>query len=102
MLNSICMSYLYVVFDLQVGSFFIASSPELKAPVTFSDGLAAGCLLSVPSTVRPSVCPFVRPSLCPSFRHSVRLSICKLFIISSSSPEPLGQFQPTLTQLILG
>ena len=33
---------------------------------------------------------------------SVCLSVCKLFTFSSSSPEPLGQFQPNLAQSILG
>ena len=33
---------------------------------------------------------------------SVRPSVCKLFTFSSSSPEPLGQFQPNLAQSILG
>ena len=36
---------------------------------------------------------------------SVRLSVClsvRLFTFSSSSPEPLGQFQPNLAQSILG
>ena len=50
--------------------FKVLSSPKLKAQVSFSDRL-----LSV-------VC------------LSVRLSDgCKLFIFSTSSPEPLGQFQ---------
>ena len=46
-------------------------------------------------TCRPS-------SLCPSVRPSVCLSVCKLFTLSSSSPEPLGQFQPNLAQSIDG
>ena len=50
----------------------IFSSPELKAQVSFSDRLL-------------SVCPPVH----------------KLFTFSSSSQEPLGQFQPTLAQSIL-
>ena len=33
---------------------------------------------------------------------SVCLSVCKLFTFSSSSPEPLGQFQTNLAQSILG
>ena len=33
-------------------------------------------------------------------RPSVCLSVCKLFTFSSSSPEPLGQFQPNLAQSI--
>ena len=37
-----------------------------------------------------------------SIRLSVRPSVCKLFTFSSSSPEPLGQFQPNLAQSILG
>ena len=42
-------------------------------------------------TCRPlSVCL----SVCPT--------VCKLFTFSSSSPEPLGQFQPNLAQSILG
>ena len=55
----------------------LVSSPELKAQVSFSDHLSSVC---------PSVCP----------------SVCKLFTFSSSSPEPLGQFQPNLAQSILG
>ena len=54
----------------------VFSSPELKAQVSFSD--------HVSSAVLPSV----------------RLSVCKLFTFSSSSPEPLGQFQPNLAQSI--
>ena len=65
---------------------FIFSSPELKAQVSFSDHLSSVVCLSA----RPSVCP------------SVCLSFCKLFTFSSSSPEPLGQFQPNLAQSILG
>jgi hypothetical protein len=45
----------------------IFSSSELKAQMSFSDHLFA-C------------------------RLSVRLSVCKLFTFSTSSPEPLGQF----------
>ena len=40
-----------------------------------------------------------RPS---SVCSSVCLFICKLFTFPSSSPEPLGQFQPNLAQTILG
>ena len=58
--------------------FFFFSSPELKAQVSFSDHLSSGGCLSV----------------C--------LSVCKLFTFSSSSPEPLCQFQPNLAQSILG
>ena len=47
-----------------------------------------------PSSVCPSVCPSVCLSVCPS--------VCKLFLFSTSSPEPLGQFQPNLAQNILG
>ena len=50
------------------------SSSELKAQVSFSDRLS-------PSSVRPSV--------------------CKLFLFSTYSQEPLGQFQPNLAQSIL-
>ena len=41
-------------------------------------------------------------SVCLSLRPSDPLSWCKLFTFSSSSPEPLGQFQPNLAQSILG
>ena len=58
--------------------FQLFSSPELKAQVSFSDRLS--------SVVCLSVC----------------LSVCKLFLFSTSSPEPLGQFQPNLAQSILG
>ena len=64
----------------------VFSSPELKAQVSFSDHLS--------SVVCLSVCPPVRSSVCPS--------VCKPFTFSSSSPEPLGQFQPNLAQSILG
>ena len=68
------------------GLICVFSSPELKAQVSFSDHLSSGVCLSVRPSVRPSVC----------------LSVCKLFTFSSSSPEPLGQFQPNLAQSILG
>ena len=55
------------------------SSPELKAQVSL-------LIVCRPSSVRPSVCP----------------SVCKLLIFSSSSLEPLGQFQPNSAQNILG
>ena len=55
---------------------------SLKAQVSFSDHLSSVVCLSVRPSVRPSV--------------------CKLFTFSSSSPEPLVQFQPNLTQSILG
>ena len=45
-------------------------------------------------TCRPS-------SVCLSIRPSVRPSVCNLFTFSSSSPEPLGQFQPNMAQSIL-
>ena len=67
-------------------SWSIFSSPELKAQVSFSDHLSSVVCLSVCLSVRLSVCP----------------SVCKLFTFSSSSPEPLGQFQPYLAQSILG
>ena len=35
-------------------------------------------------------------------RHCWRRCCRKLFTFSSSSPEPLGQFQPNLAQSILG
>ena len=34
--------------------------------------------------------------------HFVCLSVCKFFTFSSSSPEPLGQFQPNLAESIPG
>ena len=60
-------------------TIYVLSSPELKAQVTFSDQN-----LSV---------------VCRYRRHCWRCR--KLFTFSSSSPEPLGQFQPNLTQSIL-
>ena len=36
------------------------------------------------------------------FLIACRLSVHKLFTFSSSSPEPLGQFQPNSAQIILG
>ena len=40
---------------------------------------------------------------CPSsIRLSICLPVCKLFIFPSSSPELLGQFQPSLAQSIFG
>ena len=53
-------------------SSHIISSPELKAQVSFSDRLSSVVCLSVRPSVRPSV--------------------CKLFLLSTSSQEPLGQF----------
>ena len=67
----------YIVVKLP----FIFSSPELKAQVSFSDRLS--------SVVCLSVC------------LSVSLSVCKLFTFSTSSPNPLGKFQPNLAQSIL-
>ena len=64
-----------------VGDHFF-SSPKLKAQVSFSDHLSSVVCLSVCL----SVCSFV----------------CKLFTFSSSSQEPLGQFQPNLAQSIIG
>ena len=58
------------------------SSPEPKAQVSFSDQN-----LSV-----------VRRRRCRGRCRRCR----KLFTFSSSSPEPLGQFQPNLAQSILG
>ena len=52
----------------------IVSSPELKTQVSFSDHLSS----------------------------VLRLSVCKLFTFSSSSQEPLCQFQPNLAQSSLG
>ena len=59
---------------------FLFSSPEPKAQVSFSDQNL--------SVVRRRC-------------HS-RRRCRKLFKFSSSSPEPLGQFQPNLAQSILG
>ena len=56
----------------------ISSSPEPKAQVSFSDEYF---------TV---------------VRHRWCCRCHKLFTVSSSSPEPLNQFQPNLTQIILG
>ena len=53
------------------------SSPELKAQVSFSDLSSVVCL---------SVC----------------LYVCKLFLFSTSPPEPLSQFQLNLAQGIIG
>ena len=60
------------------------SSPEPKAQVSFSDQNL--------SVVRR--CRLCRCCCCRCRR--------KLFTFSSSSPEPLGQFQPNLAQSILG
>ena len=56
--------------------FFFITSPELKAK--FKWGFLIQCRSS-----------------------SVRSSFCKLFTFSSSTPEPLDQFQPILVQSIL-
>ena len=61
---------------------FFFCSPELKAQVSFYDHLSSGVCLSVRPSVRLSV----------NFSHN----------FSSSSTEPLGQFQPNLAQSILG
>ena len=58
----------------------VFSLPELKATVNFSDRLSF------------VVSPYVRPSTCLS----------KLFTFSSSSPDPLDQFQTNLAQGNLG
>ena len=77
MLNT-CM-FLTVLGNIAVSvCSWVFSSPEPKAQVSFSDQN-----LSV-----------VRPCRCCCRR--------KLFTFSSSSPEPLGQFQPNLAQSILG
>ena len=69
--------YCYIMSAVQTIAMCVTSVipclVSLKAQVSFSDHLS-------------SVCPFV----------------CKLFTFSSSSPEPLGQFQPNLAQSILG
>ena len=69
---------------LVVIKFTIFISPELKAQVSFSDQNL--------SVVRR--CRRCRRCRCRCRR--------KLFTFSSSSPEPLGQFQPNLAQSILG
>ena len=70
---------IYIIYHGSViKKTYIFSSPELKAQVSFSDHLS--------SVVCQSVCP----------------SVCKLFTFSSSSPEPLDQFQSNLAQSILG
>ena len=63
----------------------IFSSPEPKAQVSFSDQNL--------SVVRRR---------CRRRRCRHRCHCHKLFTFSSSSPEPLGQFQPNLAQSILG
>ena len=64
---------------------FCFSSPELKAQVSFSDQNLF--------VVRRRYC----------HRHWCPSCCCrKLFIISSSSPEPPGQYQPNMAQSILG
>ena len=72
--------YPFLISKLQCNNnvSLVFSSPELKAQVSFSDRLSS------------VVCLSVRPS------------VCKLFTFSSSSPEPLGQFQPNLAQSIPG
>ena len=71
--------YFYFMSFFQLVIFF--SSPEPKAQVSFSDQNL--------SVVRRR---------CRRRRCRCR----KLFTFSSSSPEPLGQFQPNLAQSILG
>ena len=83
LLKSVSQLLDYIVFlnrveSISTLSVIFFSSPELKAQVSFSDRLSSG--------VCPSVC----------------LSVCKLFLFSTSSQEPLGQFQPNLAQSILG
>ena len=57
---------------------FLLAHLSWKLNLSFSDHLlCVGCL---------SVCP----------------SVCRLFRLSTSYPEPLGQFQPNLAQTILG
>ena len=45
---------------------------------------------------------FWSPVVCLSVHPSVHPSVCKLFLFSLSSQEPLGKFQPNLAQSILG
>ena len=76
------LSSCIILVNISLSSYFgvhlVFNSPELKAQVRFSDHLS--------SVICHSVCP----------------SVCNLFTFSSSSPEPLGQFQPNLAQSILG
>ena len=80
-------------YEIQMGSYIVIHpfihlfnivfcSPELKAQVSFSDRLSSVVCLSV----RLSVCS----------------SVCKRFLFSTSSQEPLGQYQPNVAQSILG
>ena len=79
---------LYNIYGL-TSNFQFFSSPELKAQVSFSDHLSSVVCLSVRLSVCLSVCLSVRPSV-------------NFSLFSTSSPEPLGQFQPNLAQSILG
>ena len=67
------------------GKLNVFSSPEPKAQVSFSDK-------------NLSVVRRCHRCLCCRCRRCRR----KLFTFSSSSPEPLDQFQPNLAQSILG
>ena len=80
--------------------FFSIISQFSKAP---SWGVNGSYLTWAESSSELFWSPVVRRlSVHPSVRPSVCLSVCKLFTFSSSSPEPLGQFQPNLAQSILG
>ena len=76
LVRSLCRPVRKILSQL-VALYFVFSSPELKAQVSFSDHLSSVVCLSV------------------------RLSVCKLFTFSSSQV-PQGQFQPNLAQSILG
>ena len=73
-----------LTYKLILCIIYLFSSPELKAQMSFSDQNLSG----VRRRHRCRRCRFRRCR--------------KLFTFSSSSPEPLGQFQPNLAQSILG
>ena len=79
-------NWIFLTCTIHEHLFPIFSSPEQKVQVSFSDHN-----LSV-----------VRRHCRRRRRRRCRRRLCKLFTLSSSSPEPLGQFQPNLAQSILG
>ena len=78
-----------VMIDTVYSKTILISSPELKAQVSFSDQNL--------SVVRRRCRRWRRCRPCRRCRRCCR----KLFTFSSSSPEPLGQFQSNLAQSIL-